>query len=1372
MLKSFNRSFKTFDHDFSPICSLLIEEMFNISSKSKCELPSKHLVSIIEESFKTLYNFELVNLYVPVLNFFLGYFVGIDARTDYYLKNKSSLIRSQQLIIDILSSKFKSDKIIVSAFLESFELTVKRDSIQIMENQFVVATFFSLTPLVEVSLRKKFLKVFIDGVLALLNIHNSAKQMSWLSCCLPFRKNIIVEFTNICSIQHLTQFTTDEIAFNGLFFLTKDILSNYGVDINRSERSPTTVEEHFTIYVNDVLLNLFRRTNNASRNKIITFLIKMSQSSCNVSRVRSVYINQLEMLLNSPEIINIYNESPVNKVETQKIILEKLTGKNKTSNFGIIGSFEMLMENENETTSESINQTKRLFNSVRQFYYNNGTDALPSFIKMVNSNLRKNQNDSVCQMCVDGLLIILRTLAEQTTPSSSQKNSKLQISIIKTITDFISDNKKQRRLDLFSTQSTIKSIIYQSFHAIIAANSSLIIPIMKFFLKQIKTYLIEDQLKPINETSIKLYYFDLKKCISADFKLNEPIDILLHCATLCYKQSKDNSSQIEESEVLRLIMDELTGIFDGIVNAYVNKSAEDLFEIYKSQKSSILNNVDSKLSMVLTRKITDQIELGLIDVIIEHSLNNEKFNILQKLLEYHQATSSLISIDLTEQILSDNILTQSTKSSQKRKLDDNSTIEDVTAATRRQSKRSKSTNIGFKCCIKQIESSSTPDDGKVGKLDGGQKRKLERDENNNLITKDDTRQIKHSNQKKKKENVVDQEARTSVPKKRRALGELTNLLPPSDGGNEKNEQQPFIINSKKTPIKPTLSITTQSSQSSTKKSSQMTLKSIKSNVMNFDHVARISYSGSLKMLQLFLGTTELISFDSSIHLLHLIISGRLADYAINVLEKKLDLFQKFHKISKDSESSSASPAGHIYDPERLNNSNFFVILKKLWIDISRRIDGPLNQENKLSIFMSDSTSLYSPKFYSTTLKCMKWRQSIWNIVNYKFKSYQNDLIAPLRSSSSSPSSSSNINYSNMSKNAQLEDSYWKFLLSCSKTVDLLSRPTETNLPILNECLIELLSLMLNVVKNIDLNMMHYTNFFNFLSELANKNVVKDVEVGKIVIDIMVHINSKSSSPSALLMYLTRDYFNYSCDLNPRLNRFVRDNVQKALNFKFLTEKTRAEYRQIIANQYDKVWNDFKELIDSKARFDRPKIFILACNQLEQIAISMGFVINSIDSKESLEWAIKLLNTFYTYLTTLLTSDLFSHLPLNTLDLIKKLITVIYKNVSSTFSSEIERIKVYYTTDHGTEDSDIVTHLNFRKSFNDLCNVINLFENVLNDLNAATLNMGVKIIENYKTFISQVDLTFKNVVERIIPNEMNKLTHLLDNVEKINSQQSL
>jgi hypothetical protein len=189
----------------------------------------------------------------------------------------------------------------------------------------------------------------------------------------------------------------------------------------------------------------------------------------------------------------------------------------------------------------------------------------------------------------------------------TNENQKLSESIIEHLKKIL--NKTEKKIATKPDCATgfhideLKTTIYESLCKVLKLNTKLVIPIVKFFLEQIKKILIKSQSN--NEA-----YFDLGKCIAGtSLRLVEPADVLFHCADLCTTKSikyiSDNNENIESPQNVPVA--ELKKILNLIANTYLNRDTKSMFEIYKNQT---INQVIKQSSPAKSMIILHQLELG------------------------------------------------------------------------------------------------------------------------------------------------------------------------------------------------------------------------------------------------------------------------------------------------------------------------------------------------------------------------------------------------------------------------------------------------------------------------------------------------------------------------------------------------------------------------------------------------------------------------------------------------------------------------------------------------------------------------------------------------------------------------------------------
>ena len=129
----------------------------------------------------------------------------------------------------------------------------------------------------------------------------------------------------------------------------------------------------------------------------------------------------------------------------------------------------------------------------------------------------------------------------------------------------------------------------------------------------------------------------MSRCVTDDFQLIEPVDVLYHCAGMCSRFASTKSADSFD----------LKQIITGVMETYVTNGPKEMFQTYKCQTiSKVIKQGEPATSM----KVLHQIELGLIDALMEHSIDTENFEYVPKILEHYENASSLISNEIEDLI--------------------------------------------------------------------------------------------------------------------------------------------------------------------------------------------------------------------------------------------------------------------------------------------------------------------------------------------------------------------------------------------------------------------------------------------------------------------------------------------------------------------------------------------------------------------------------------------------------------------------------------------------------------------------------------------------------------------------------------------------
>lgn len=348
-----------------------------------------------------------------------------------------------------------------------------------------------------------------------------------------------------------------------------------------------------------------------------------------------VYISQLEILLNSS------NSNFLKICEQERSAIFKKT--------------MAILCGSSKNTSLLLNlepsQVIKIFKVFRKFIYleakkESGKTALNNLITFLSSSL-KNSSCSVREKSLVGLATILTELNRNQFNSSGdishQSFVETNLTFSLKILDVI-----QKHINTCEKNPRVKSKIYQAIAGIVKVfdeksksinlyHNQLLNSIGHFFYNNLEKYMIR---------SSDRAHLNLKKCFNmTNLRLNEPIDVLLHCADLySFKALKLVNAGILCHQILTEIQNQVKLL----KKYYLDSESKVLFNIYKSQ---LLDKVKLQSSPAKYMKIIHQIIFGFNDAMLEHSINTENYIDLITILKKYESTSNLISAEI-ENLLS------------------------------------------------------------------------------------------------------------------------------------------------------------------------------------------------------------------------------------------------------------------------------------------------------------------------------------------------------------------------------------------------------------------------------------------------------------------------------------------------------------------------------------------------------------------------------------------------------------------------------------------------------------------------------------------------------------------------------------------------
>jgi hypothetical protein len=131
-------------------------------------------------------------------------------------------------------------------------------------------------------------------------------------------------------------------------------------------------------------------------------------------------------------------------------------------------------------------------------------------------------------------------------------------------------------------------------------------------------------------------HLNVRLCVSDDFRLVEPIDVLFHCALVCI----NSSAMLGIGGPLFIRLNQ-------IVQSYLDQDAGFMFNLYRKQFSDLIASHSTPLTVI---HVLYSLELGLLDACIEHLISTDNYANIDPLLTKYEITSCLMSAE-TEDLM-------------------------------------------------------------------------------------------------------------------------------------------------------------------------------------------------------------------------------------------------------------------------------------------------------------------------------------------------------------------------------------------------------------------------------------------------------------------------------------------------------------------------------------------------------------------------------------------------------------------------------------------------------------------------------------------------------------------------------------------------
>ncbi len=387
---------------------------------------------------------------------------------------------------------------------------------------------------------------------------------------------------------------------------------------------PANTSEFFSQFVIKSITQIFIHTSKKNRSEVLTsstdpsIVLTLFYNCFSIDHQRA-YIDHLALFLDDPQVKTILSDktSPELDKFRKKVIdylrktPHKYIAKSK-SNFGYLQEFS------------SYKLAIHLLDACRVIFISAKSNYLTDLISYLTAMNTPTSRDDLKRLSVHGLLSVLKSINSSESKNNCE-NIRLSSSILESLKTFINRPDKQNQ---GTSLVELKSDIYQSLYSIINIQPKLIKPVTSLLLDQINKVVLSSTGCSENEQFI----IDLSKCVSVnDSRLIEPVDVLLHVADMC-------SRLCLETTFNDPILTQLQSIIRKIAFYYEVNSPLTIFSLYKSQ---VVNSHIGR-TMPLVHKLV----MGLIDVLIEHQVTDQKYTKIAKMLEHYDTTTSLISADI------------------------------------------------------------------------------------------------------------------------------------------------------------------------------------------------------------------------------------------------------------------------------------------------------------------------------------------------------------------------------------------------------------------------------------------------------------------------------------------------------------------------------------------------------------------------------------------------------------------------------------------------------------------------------------------------------------------------------------------------------
>ncbi len=377
-------------------------------------------------------------------------------------------------------------------------------------------------------------------------------------------------------------------------------------------------------------------------------------------------------------------------------------------------------------------------------------------------------------------------------------------------------------------------------------------------------------------TEDKQAYFNLRLCFNFAtndkmFKLMEPLDVLFHCADLCSLRSLTIINRGVQSLSLTTL-NTMRAKFDSVIRTFHEKDARTINTLYTKDLSHILLNIKVREQISNTRGPVAEVEF---------------------MRNVHQ-----IMLGMVDAICENSV--------------NNDFFDKILPLIEKYEQFSQITSQEIeKLIVKNVPETAHSNSSKR-KLNNNAKEDAE-----NRATSTPAAKKTRKNQENIRPSSTSESTRPAqITTRRRALGDITNITQKDNIKFETVNKDPERFD-----------------WTEVGESKKNITENFSPTILSFSHENRITFKCVLKLIQLYLGSTDsaILSFRKTLNIrvlntiVNLITNEKFAEYIMKLAENKLKSLNEY--LNK---SSSSTLQMSIYDPRFYDDENILDFLTSLW----------------------------------------------------------------------------------------------------------------------------------------------------------------------------------------------------------------------------------------------------------------------------------------------------------------------------------------------------------------------------------------------------------------------------------------------------------